>query len=150
EQTEQPRVAIQKVYLRDASVEVPDGPDVFTREFNPKLNVDLNTQAQTLSEESYQVMLTVTVTAQQEEATVYIVEVQQAAVFHLQNFEHEAQRAHALGAYCPNMLFPFVRETVADMVQRAGFPQFLLQPVNFDALYQQQLQQQNGQDSASQ
>src|SRR5699024_1473173 len=98
EQTEQPRVAIQKVYLRDASVEVPDGPDVFTREFNPKLNVDLNTQAQTLSEESYQVMLTVTVTAQQEEATVYIVEVQQAAVFHLQNFEHEAQRAHTLGA----------------------------------------------------
>lgn len=147
-QADQPQVAVQKIYVRDASVEVPEGPQVFTWQFNPEVNVDLNTRVEGLGEGSYQVVLTVTVSAKQEEQTAYIVEVQQAGVFRVTGLEDADQRAHALGAYCPSVLFPFVRESAADLVQRAGFPPFLLQPVNFDALYQQQLQQ-GAQASAS-
>lgn len=145
EQANQPQVAVQKIYVRDASIEVPDGPLVFTREFNPELKVDLNTSTQHIDEQGYQVTLTVTVTAQQDDQNAYIVEVQQAGVFQVVGFDSDDQRAHVLGAYCPGMLFPYVRETVSAMVQRAGFPPFLLQPVNFDSLYQQQLQQQQQQ-----
>ena len=136
--TEQPQrqVGLQKIYVRDASIEVPDGPRVFTVAYNPEVNVDLNTQIQNLSEETHQVCLTVTVTAKQEERTAYIVEVQQAGVFQLEGFEAE-ERDQVLGAYCPSVLFPYIREAVGDMVQRAGFPHFLLQPVNFDLLYAQ-------------
>lgn len=141
DQSNQPHIALQKIYVRDASIEVPDGPQVFTQDFNPELNVDLNTQIQELGEDGYQVMLTVTVNAKQGENTAYIVEVQQAGVFQVSGFGDEEQRAHALGAYCPGVLFPFVRESVGDMIQRAGFPHFLLQPVNFDALYQEQHKQ---------
>lgn len=136
---EQPQrqVGLQKIYIRDASIEVPDGPRVFTEQYNPEVNVDLNTQIQTLSEETHQVILTVTVTAKQGERTAYIVEVQQAGVFQIEGFDDEGERDHVLGAYCPSVLFPYIRESVGDMVQRAGFPHFLLQPVNFDLLYAQ-------------
>ncbi|RJS91592.1 protein-export chaperone SecB [Salinisphaera sp. Q1T1-3] len=129
-------VGLQKIYVRDASIEVPDGPRVFTLDYNPEVNVDLNTQIQNLSDETHQVCLTVTVTAKQEDRTAYIVEVQQAGVFQIEGFD-EQERDHVLGAYCPSVLFPYVREAVGDMVQRAGFPHFLLQPVNFDLLYAQ-------------
>lgn len=142
EAPDQPQVSLQKVYVRDASVEVPDGPQVFTRQLNPELNVELNTRIQELGGDGYQVTLAVTVTAREGDDTAYIVEVQQAGVFQVSGFDDDDQHAHALGAYCPGVLFPFVRESVADMVQRAGFPHFLLQPVNFDALYQEQRQYQ--------
>jgi len=145
EQANQPQVAVQKIYVRDASIEVPDGPLVFTREFNPELKVDLNTSTRHIEDDGYQVALTVTVSAQQDDSNAYIVEVQQAGVFQVAGFDDDDQRAHVLGAYCPGVLFPYVRETVSAMVQRAGFPPFLLQPVNFDSLYQQQLQQQQQQ-----
>lgn len=131
----QRQVALQKIYVRDASIEVPDGPRIFTRDYKPEVNVDLNTRIQGLKDDAHQVMLTVTVTARQGDETAYIVEVQQAGVFRVQGFDDDAERGQVLGAYCPSVLFPFVRETVADMIQRAGFPHFLLQPVNFDALY---------------
>ncbi len=137
-------VALQKIYVRDASVEVPDGPRIFTRDYKPEVNVDLNTRIQGLDNDNHQVLLTVTVTAKQGDATAYIVGVQQAGVFRVQGFDDEAERGHVLGAYCPSMLFPFARETVADMIQRAGFPHFLLQPVNFDALYRQHQQRGEG------
>ncbi len=133
----QRQVGLQKIYIRDASIEVPDGPRVFTEEYNPEVNVDLNTQIQSLSDETHQVVLTVTVTAKQGERTAYIVEVQQAGVFQIEGFPDENERDHVLGAYCPSILFPYIRESVGDMVQRAGFPHFLLQPVNFDLLYAQ-------------
>lgn len=134
----QAQVALQKIYLRDASVEVPDGPRVFTRDYHPEVNVDLNSRAEELGGDSYQVLLSATVSAKQGDDTAYIVEVQQAGVFQVSGFDDDGQRAHVLGAYCPGVLFPFVREAVADMIQRAGFPHFLLQPVNFDALFQEQ------------
>lgn len=149
EHANQPQVAVQKIYVRDASIEVPDGPLVFTREFNPELNVELNTNVQHVDGDGYQITLVVTVTAKQDDKTAYIVEVQQAGVFQVVGFDDVAQHAHVLGAYCPGVLFPYVRETVSAMVQRAGFPPFLLQPVNFDSLYQQQqLQQQQQQQGA--
>lgn len=132
-------VGVQKIYIKDASIEVPEGPEIFTEEYNPEVNVELNTQIQTLSETSHQITLMVTVTAKQEKRTAYIVEVQQAGVFQIDGFPDDGERGHVLGAYCPSILFPYVRESVGDMIQRAGFPPFLLQPVNFDLIYAQHL-----------
>ncbi|ROO24266.1 preprotein translocase subunit SecB [Salinisphaera orenii MK-B5] len=143
----QKQVALQKIYIRDASIEVPDGPRVFTEEYKPDVNVDLNTRIHNLSDETHQVVVTVTVTAKQADRTAYIVEVQQAGVFRIEGFTEERERNHVLGAYCPSVLFPYVRESIGDMVQRAGFPHFLLQPVNFDRLYAQH--QQNPESSAT-
>jgi len=133
------QVLLQKIYLKDASVEVPDGPLIFTREWKPEIDVDLNTRINDIGENTHQVTVTITVTAKQGEVTAYIVEVQKAGVFQLTGFDSEAELRQILGTYCPNSLFPYVREVVGDLIQRAGFPQFLLQPINFDALYQQHL-----------
>lgn len=135
-----PQVVIQKIYVRDGSVEVPEGAQIFAQNFQPEVSVELNSQVAELPSDNFEVSLTVTVTAKGEGKTAYIVEVQQAGVFQISGFEEQAQRAHVLGAYCPTVLFPYVREAISDLVQRAGFPPFMLQPVNFDALYQQQLQ----------
>lgn len=143
-----PQVGVQKIYVRDGSVEVPNGPRIFTQELQPELNVDLNSRAQQVEGDNFEVTLTVTLTAKQDEQTAYIVEVQQAGVFQVHGFA-DAQRGHVLGAYCPSVLFPYVRESVSDLVQRAGFPPFLLQPVNFDALYQEQVRRARQQQAES-
>ncbi len=135
------QVALQKIYLKDASLEVPKAPAIFTQEWKPRVDVQINTAVQDLSAETHHVVLTVSVKAQLGEQTAYLVEVQQGGVFLLRGFADNDERRAVLGAYCPNVLFPFVRETVADLIRRGGFPEFLLQPVNFDALYQQHLAQ---------
>jgi preprotein translocase subunit SecB len=134
-------VILQKIYVRDASLEVPNAPEIFTQEWSPKLDVQLNTAVQDLSPEVHHVVLTVTLNARLGERTAYHAEVQQAGVFKLAGFEDEEERRAVLGAYCAGVLFPFAREAAADLIQRGGFPAFLLQPVNFDALYQQHRQQ---------
>jgi preprotein translocase subunit SecB len=134
---DQRQVALQKIYLRDASVEVPLGAAVFTRQGTPKTDVRVDTAVDPLSNDTFQVALSVTVTARLGDQTLFLVEAKQAGVFLIQGFADEAERRAILGAYCPSVIFPFVRETVADLVQRAGFPPLLLQPVNFDALYAQ-------------
>lgn len=149
DQAAQPQVAVQKVYVRDASVEVPAGPHIFTEEMQPELNVDLNSRAEQIEGDNYEVAITVTITAKQGDNTAYIVEVQQAGVFHVSGFPDDGQKNHVLGAYCPGVLFPFVREAVSTMVQRAGFPPFLLQPVNFDAIYQEQQRRRAQQSEAA-
>lgn len=130
------RVTLQKIYLRDASVEVPGAPQVFAGDWQPSVNVDLDTRVERIGDQAHHVIVTATVTAQQDETTAYIVEVQQGGVFQLTGFEDEHTMDQVLGAYCPSVLFPYLREAVGDLVQRAGFPHFMLQPVNFDALYQ--------------
>lgn len=135
------QVAIQKIYLLDSSLEVPNAPEIFTREWKPSVDVQLNTGVQKLSEDTHHVVVTVTVTAKLEDKTAYLVEIKQAGVFLVRGFSDDSEKRAVLGAYCPNLLFPFARETVADLVAKAGFPHFLLQPVNFDALYQQHLSQ---------
>ncbi len=137
------QVAIQKIYVKDSSLEVPNAPEIFTREWKPSVDVQLNTGIQNLADDTHNVVITVTVTAKLEDQTAYLVEVQQAGVFLVRGFDDNSEKAAVLGAYCPNLLFPFARETVADLVAKAGFPHFLLQPVNFDALYQQHVNKAN-------
>lgn len=131
------QVAIQKIYVRDASLEVPGGPGVFAQEWKPTVDVQLNTGVQELKNDLHHVVLTVTVKTKLGEQVAYLAEVQQAGIFLLRGFGDAEEKRAVLGAYCPNILFPFARETIADQIRRAGFPEFLLQPVNFDALYQQ-------------
>lgn len=149
QQGEDKQVAIQKIYIKDGSLEVPNAPGIFTREWKPSVDVQLNTAVKDLSDEAHEVILTVTVTAKLEEETAYLAEVEQAGVFVLKGFDDESERRAILGAYCPNVMFPFAREAIADLITRAGFPHFLLQPVNFDALYQQHLQQKQQTEDAT-
>lgn len=135
------QVILEKMYLKDASVEVPNAPGIFEGEWKPQVDVQLNTAVQKLNDQHQQVVLTVTVTAKLGDDVAYLVEVQQAGIFSLQGINEREERRAILGAYCPNLMFPFAREAVADLVQRAGFPQFLLQPMNFDALYRQHVAQ---------
>lgn len=131
---------IQKIYLKDVSFETPNSPHVFTQEWTPEVNVDLNTRSIKLDEGVFEVVLTVTVTARVGEGVGFLVEVQQAGIFTIGNFAEEELGA-MVGSYCPNILFPFAREAVADLVAKGGFPQLLLAPINFDALYAEKLRQ---------
>lgn len=136
----QREVRLQKIYLRDASVEVPQGAAVFTGDWRPAIDVDLNMSCSDLDDGGHEVLVSVSVTAKRGEDVAYIVEVQQAGVFRLAGFDQADQRRQVLGTYCPSVLFPYVREAVGELVARAGFPHFLLQPVNFDALYRRHLE----------
>lgn len=136
----QRQVLLQKIYVKDASLEVPLAPQIFTRQWQPQMDVQVNTEAKALEADSLQVVLAVTVTAKLGEDVAFLVEVQQAGIFTVRGFTQNEERAAVAAAYCPNLLFPFVRETIADLVQRAGFPQLLLQPINFDALYLEHVQ----------
>ena len=135
---EQPaqKFEIQKIYVKDLSFETPNSPKIFTEKWNPKTDVHIQTENKKLDEKIYEVAIVVTVTATQDDNTAFLVEVKQAGIFFIENFPEEQQK-QLLGSYCPNILFPFARETVAEMVAKGGFPQLLLNPVNFDALYQQ-------------
>jgi len=134
--------AIQKIYIKDVSFESPNAPVIFGNgEWQPEVNVQLNSSHQSVGENAYEVVLTITVTAKQGDKTAFLVEIKQAGVFAMSGFPEEAL-AGMLGAYCPEALFPFAREAIADFVNKGGFPQFLIAPVNFNALYTQHMQQQ--------
>lgn len=144
EQANQQQFSIQKLYLKDVSFESPNSPAVFTGEWKPEVNVQLNTEIKGLDNNMHEVTLSVTVTAKQQDKTAFLVEVKQAGLFQLAGFEQE-QLGGMLGAYCPETLFPYAREAVSDLVSKGGFPQLLLSPVNFNALYMQHQQQQQAQ-----
>ena len=129
------QVLLQKIYLKDASVEVPLAPQVFTRPWQPQLDVQVNTGVSPIGGDNWQVMLSLTVTAKLGEDTAFLIEVQQAGIFAVSGFANPQEQQAVLAGYCAGVVFPFARESVADLVQRAGFPQLLLQPINFDALY---------------
>lgn len=135
------QIAIQRVYTKDLSFETPNSPAVFRESWDPEVSIDLNTRSAGLEENVYEVVLTVTVTAKVGEKTAYLVEVQQGGIFGVTGFEGEPLQ-HLLHSYCPGILFPYAREVVSDLVARGTFPPLTLQPVNFDALYAQHLQQQ--------
>jgi len=145
--SEQPaqQFSIQKIFIKDVSFESPNAPAVFTEgEWKPEVNVQINTEAKTLNEGLHEVTLTVTVTAKQLEKTAFLVEVKQSGLFQMVGFDQE-QMGGMLGAYCPETLFPYAREAISDLVTKGGFPQMLLSPVNFNALYMQHQQQQQAQ-----
>lgn len=133
--------AIQKIYLRDASLEAPNTPFVFREEWKPNIELSLNNNAKILEQDVYQVHLQLTVKTYNNEKIAFIVEVEQAGIFTIRGFPEENLKP-MLGSYCPGIIFPYARETVADLVSRAGFPQLNLAPVNFDALYLQYTRQQ--------
>jgi len=142
EEQNQQQFAIQKIYLKDVSFESPNSPAVFQdADWKPEINVQLNTEGKTIAEGVHEVILSVTVTAKKGDSTAFLVEVKQAGVFQLTGFSQE-QLGGMLGAYCPETLFPFAREAIAELVSKGGFPQLLLAPVNFNALYMQHQQQQ--------
>lgn len=150
QQNQQPQgqFALQRIYVKDLSFEAPNAPKVFLAEWKPDVNVDLSTQTSKLEDgKNFEVVLSVTVTVKNADQVAFIAEVKQAGIF-LVDGVPDAQMAQLLGAYCPNLLFPYARETISDVVSRGSFPQLLLAPVNFDAAFaesvrQRQAQQQN-------
>ncbi len=134
-----PQLALERIYVKDMSLEVP-GAQVFTREWQPELDINLSSNAEKLDEDHYQIVLTVSVTANNAGETAFIAEVHQAGIFMMKNIP-EDQLGAILGAYCPNVLFPYAREVISDIVTRGSFPQLLLAPVNFDQAYAQSVQQ---------
>jgi preprotein translocase subunit SecB len=139
-QAQERQLALQKLYVKDVSFETPNSPNVFTLKWEPKVDFNLATNAQQLHEDVYEVGITVTVTVKLEDKTAYLVEVCQAGIFSLSGFDQQ-ELGPLIGSYCPNILFPFAREAVSDLVIKGGFPPMLLAPVNFEALYVQHLQQ---------
>ena len=134
--------AIQRIYTKDISFESPNAPQVFISEWEPKINVDLSTEIQALSEDTIQVVLTVSVVAKHEEKTAFLVEVQQAGIFLAKGFSEE-ELGPLMGIGAPNALYPYAREVVSDLITRGSFPQFTLQPVNFEQMYAQQMASKN-------
>jgi len=139
EQQAQPQLALERIYVKDMSLEVA-GAEVFTKEWQPELDINLATNAEPLDEDHFQVVLTVTVNAQNAGAPAFIAEVHQAGIFLIKDIPEE-QIGQILSAYCPNILFPYAREVISDIVTRGSFPQLLLAPVNFDQAYVQSQQQ---------
>jgi preprotein translocase subunit SecB len=140
ESQQQPIFGIEKIYVKDLSLEIPHAPDVFLSGGQPKVDVQLHNEGAAIGEGMYHVVLTVTVTAKADEKTLFLVEVAQAGVFQIRNLP-ESDLEPFLATACPNILYPYARETVSDVVGRAGFPAVYLAPVNFDAIYLQRLQQ---------
>jgi preprotein translocase subunit SecB len=133
------QIVLQKIYVKDASLEIPLAPQVFTRAWTPQLDVQVGTSLQPLTSDQHQVLLHVTVTAKLGEEVAFLAEVQQCGIFLLRGMGDNAERQRVLGSECPTILFPFAREAVAELVARGGFPQLLLQPIDFAALYQEHL-----------
>ena len=135
---QQPVFSIEKIYVKDLSLEVPNAPQVFMSNDAPQLEVQLSQAVQSMDGALFEVTLKVTVTAKAGDKTVFLVEVAQAGIFQIRNVP-QAELDPILGTVCPNVLFPYARETVSDTVNRAGFPPVLLAPVNFEALHQQRM-----------
>jgi preprotein translocase subunit SecB len=138
EQQTDRQFAIQRIYTKDISFESPNAPQVFISEWEPKINVDLSTEIQALSEDTIQVVLTVNVVAKHEDKTAFLVEVQQAGIFLAKGFSEE-ELGPLMGIGAPNALYPYAREAVSDLITRGSFPQFTLQPVNFEQMYAHQM-----------
>ena len=136
--------AVQRVYIRDLSFESPLGAKAFTKQWQPQVQVELNTKADHVEGDTYEAVLTVTITAKLGEETAFLIEVQQAGAFLIKGLDGEQLR-RALMAVCPTILFPYAREAVDSLATRGTFPPLNLQPVNFEAMYLQQQQQQNPQ-----
>ena len=142
---------IQRIYTKDISFESPNAPAIFTKEWKPEVKLDLDTTTNRIDENLYEVVLSVTVTASMGEETAFLCEVQQAGIFQVGEMP-EQNIAHTLGSFCPNVLFPYARETISNLVNRGTFPPLNLAPVNFDAIFaaylQKRAQQAQGGDSA--
>ena len=136
---EAPQFSLQRIYVRDLSFEAPKSPAIFRQEWTPSVSLDLNTRQKQLENDFYEVVLTLSVEVKNGEEIAFIAEVQQAGIFLIKGLDASSM-SHTLGAFCPNILFPYARETIDSLVVRGSFPALMLAPVNFDALYAQELQ----------
>ena len=134
-----PQFSLQRIYVRDLSFEAPKSPAIFRQQWEPSVALDLNTRQKPLEGDFFEVVLTLSVTVKNAEEVAFIAEVQQAGIFLIKNLD-QGSMSHTLGAFCPNILFPYARETLDSLVTRGSFPALMLAPVNFDALYAQELQ----------
>ncbi len=131
------QISIQKIYTKDFSFESPQAPLVFTKtDWEPKTNLNIRSSHNDLGENNHDVVLTLTVDTKHEDKTLFLVELHQAGIFNVTGYAGDELEA-ILGSFCPNTLFPYARETIANMVTKGGFPEFLLQPINFDSLFTQ-------------
>jgi preprotein translocase subunit SecB len=138
------KISVVKIYVKDFSFESPQAPGIFnTQEWAPNTNLNLRSSHSPVSDSLHEVVLTITIDAKikEEDKTIFLVELHQAGLFEISGYGKEEMSA-LIGSFCPNVLFPYAREALANMIQKGGFPEFVLQPINFDALYQQSLQQQ--------
>ena len=144
-----PQFSLQRIFVKDLSFEAPKSPEIFREVWSPQVEMDLNTRQRSLEGDFHEVVLTITVTVKTADEVAFIVEVQQAGIFLIQGLD-EASKGHALGAFCPGLLFPYAREAIDNLVVRGSFPALMLAPVNFDALYAQELErmQSNGEAQA--
>ena len=139
----EPHFSIEKIYLKDVSFESPAAPAVFTDDWSPEINMDLNSNGKSIDKNIFEVELSITVTAKNKDKTGFLVEIKQCGIFSISGMD-EANLNGMLGSFCPNILFPYAREAISDLVSKGGFPQLLLAPVNFDAIYAQHLQNSDG------
>jgi preprotein translocase subunit SecB len=142
--TAEKRLSVVKIYTKDFSFESPQSPDIFnTQEWSPNTNLNLRSSHTPVNDSLHEVVLTITVDAKtkEDEKTIFLIELHQAGLFEISGYNKEEMGA-VIGSFCPSVLFPYARESIATAIQKGGFPEFVLQPINFDALYQQSLQQQ--------
>jgi len=140
EQENEAQFMIQRIYVKDLSYEAPNTPAVFQQEWEPELTLDLNTSNTKLEEGVYEVVLALTATVSNKKNVAFLVEVKQAGIFTVKGAMND-QLDHLLGSFCPNILFPYAREAITSQVLHGSFPQLVLAPINFDALFMQQLEQ---------
>lgn len=141
-----PAFTVEKIYVKDVSFEVPGGPAAFNENAQPQLQMNLNQSVQRLGEAAFEVVLGITLTCNANEKPMYLAEVKQAGIFTLNGFEAATLDA-MLGAHCPNVLYPYARQLISDLIQAGGFPPFFLQPINFEALYAEGLRQRAAQQT---
>ncbi|MCC2617349.1 protein-export chaperone SecB [Aestuariibacter halophilus] len=139
DQGQQAKFAIQRIYVKDISFEAPNSPAIFSKEWKPEIKLDIDTRSAALGDDLYEVVLAVTVTATMGEETGFLCEVHQAGVFTIADMPDQ-NKAHTIGSFCPNVLFPYARECISNLVNRGTFPALNLAPVNFDAIFAQYLQ----------
>jgi preprotein translocase subunit SecB len=143
---QQPVFSIEKIYVKDLSIEVPNAPQIFLVRETPGIEVQIQSGATTIGDGMYEVALTVTVNAKEGEKVFFLVEVVKAGIFQIRHVP-EQDMEPILAVACPNILFPYARETISDAINRAGFPPVILAPVNFESLYQQRLMEQQQNES---
>ena len=148
EEQQQAQFQLQKLYVKDVSFEVPNSPQVFQEEGQVEIKMNLAQRVENLAEGVHEVVLTVTVTASQGEKTAYLAEVQQAGIFTINGLNEQATHA-ALNTLCPHTLFPYARRSITDLVADGGFPPLVLQPINFDQVYAQRMQEAQSEEKAA-
>ena len=149
EQAAEKQLAISKIYVKDFSFESPQAPEIFkSGDWKPQTNLNLRSTHNALDGNAHEIVLTITIEAKDKDTTLFLVELHQAGIFEIAGYEKEELEA-IVGSFCPNILFPYAREAIASTIQKGGFPEFVMQPINFDALYLQAKQQQQGQGAAA-